>query len=115
LAPGGRHLVATSGALRPRIVMILTAAIAAGLDTTTVILALVGIDFLMNRFRDTVPNAFRLVKPLRVRPFGQPLPLQVTVTVDPSGVFFTSSEVNLVLLRVADVNRKATVTMSRSG
>ena len=43
----------------------------------------------MNLAKVTVPKAFFFVKPLPFRPDGQPLPLQVTVTVEPSGTFLT--------------------------
>ena len=67
----------------------MTALIAPGLETTTVIDVADLKGFLMNLARVTVPKAFFLVKPLPFRPDGQPLPLQVTVTVAPSGTFLT--------------------------
>ena len=56
----------------------------------------------MNLARVTVPKAFFLVKPLPFRPEGQPLPLQVTVTVAPNGTFLTWRVVNLVVVFLAD-------------
>src|SRR5690349_18108182 len=87
--PGRMHLVVITGALDLRILRIFTALIALGLDTTTVIVTPTFSGFLMNFFRSTEPKAFVFTKPLPFSPLGQPEPLQVTVTVAPSGTLRT--------------------------
>src|SRR5690242_17012358 len=72
VAPGCRQRVVTCGDLPRRILSVLTAEIEPGLETVTVIAAVVGIACLMKAERLTVPLAFVFVKPLPVRPFGQP-------------------------------------------
>src|SRR3954453_15695269 len=101
-APGGWHLVVMIGFLPARTVRILTALIAPGLAITTVTTSPAFSGFLMNLARVTVPKALFLVKPLPFRPDGQPLPLQVAVTVAPNGTFLTWRVVNLVVFLVAE-------------
>ena len=83
------HLVEIKGFLPARTVRTFTAAIESGLETVIVTLSPALNDFLMNFASVTVPKAFFLMKPLPFRPDGQPLPVQMAVTVEPSGTFLT--------------------------
>src|SRR5690349_5152042 len=100
VVPGGTHFVAIDGFLAARAVSTFTALIAPGLLTVTVIRSPVRNGFLMNEASDTVPNAFFFVKPLPFRPFGHALPAHVTVTVEPSGTFFTCNVDSFVVFFV---------------
>ena len=103
-APSGWHWVVTEGALRARILRILTAELEPGLETTTLMAVLTLSFFLIREARETWPEAFFLVKDFLAQPLAQ-----VAVTVEPAGTFLTTSVESLVVFLV-ELKLKPSVT-----